>query len=615
MWCKSVLFMAVLAGCYAPNYGNGELACAADGTCPAGLTCNETDNRCYKPGSGPTDAAVADAPPDALVEIVPDVTISLPTEGSTTGAVVPVMFSSTAGPDFTYECTMDAQTSTCTSGMEYTLTAGSHTFKVRAIGPHGTKGKESSVTWNVDTTAATVTITGNPPEMSYTPTKTASFTFTAAPSDNVTFECKVDSGAFAACTSPQSLTSLGEGAHTFTVRANRLGSISMTSRMWTVDSVPPASPSLSGTPANNALVNTTAASFMFSATDANAITYECNRDGAGYTTCTSPDAFNVTGEGAHTFAVRAKDPAGNTTNIGSRSWSIDLTKPNTTLTQNIITATNQNSVTFTYSSTEAGTTFSCSLDGTARSCTGTSHTITGLSTANHTFSIAAVDAAGNVDASPATHAFVVTQQPVLRYAFENSNAMNTGAASNTPTSYTGTLMNVTFAPGKFGSGVMLQGSATSFVTLPVSPLIHTGRAYTVSLWFLESSSLANGALIRFPGTNRLESYHSTDFRVWENCVSSIACASFEYNYNVWYNIAYSYAGAGNPVKVYRDGYLIDSVAGPPGDLFAALGDPTVGAGASVRVDEIRFFDRAYPIDEMCTVVLGGTWSGTSCTLP
>src|SRR5690606_32679803 len=124
------------------------------------------------------------------------------------------------------------------------------------------------------------------------------------------------------------------------------------------------------------------------------------RDGAGYTTCTSPDAFNVTGEGAHTFAVRAKDPAGNTTNIGSRNWSIDLTKPNTTLAQNIIGATNQTSVTFTYSSTEPSSTFSCTLDGDVRSCTGTSHTITGLSTGSHTFSIAAVDAAGNVDASP-----------------------------------------------------------------------------------------------------------------------------------------------------------------------------------------------------------------------
>lgn len=609
--------MAVLAGCYAPNYGNGELACAADGTCPSGLTCNETDNRCYRPGSGPTtDAAVADAPPDALVEIVPDVTISLPTEGSTTGATVPVMFSSSAGSDFTYECTMDSQTSTCASGMEYTLAAGSHTFKVRAVGPHGTKGKESSVTWNVDTTAATVTITGNPPEMSYTAAKTASFTFSAAPSDNVTFECKVDSGAFAACTSPQSLASLGEGAHTFTVKANRLGSISMTSRMWTVDSIPPGSPSLSGTPANNALVNTTAASFTFSATDANTITYECNRDGAGYTACTSPDAFNVTGEGAHTFAVRAKDPAGNTTNIGSRNWSIDLTKPNTTLSQNIITATNQTSVTFTYSSTEAGSTFSCTLDGVARSCTGTSHTITGLSTASHTFSIAAVDAAGNIDASPATHAFVVTQQPVLRYAFDN-DGMNTGAAANTPTSYTATLMNVTFETGKFGKGLLFQSSTTSYATLPVSPFLHAGRPYTVSLWYREpyNQPVDQGVLIKFPGANPLWAYHPVATNVWRNCVGTISCGNVEFPTNSWNNITYRYAGAGNSVQVYSNGDLFETLAGPPGDLFATLGDPTVGAGLNIIVDEIRFFDEVYPADKQCTLVLGGTWTGTSCTLP
>jgi hypothetical protein len=441
----------------------------------------------------------------------------------------------------------------------------------------------------------------------------AALPITAVPSDNVTFECKIDWGAFAACTSPRSLSSLGEGQHTFTVQATRLGSVSNTSRTWTVDSIAPASPSLSGTPASGALVNTTAANFTFSATDANTITYECSRDGGAYTACTSPQMFTVTGDGSHSFAARAKDPAGNTTTLGARSWTLDATPPNTTLTQNIITATNQTSVTFTYSGSEANSTFACTLDGVARSCTGTSHTITGLSIASHTFSIAAVDAAGNVDASPATHAFEVTQQPVLRYAFENANAMNTGAAGTT--GYTGTLMNVTFVPGKSGNGVMLQGSATSFVTLPVSPLIHTGRAYSVSIWFLESASLANGALIRFPGANRLESYHTQDYRVWENCVSSIACAGFEYSYNVWHNLSYSYAGAGNSVNVYTDGRLVDSLAGPPGDLFAALGDPTIGAGAGVRVDEIRFFDKAYPIDEMCTVVLGGSWTGTSCTLP
>ncbi|HEY5944758.1 MAG TPA: hypothetical protein VIV40_04675 [Kofleriaceae bacterium] len=608
--------MLSLAGCYAPNYGNGELACATDGTCPEGLTCNPIDHRCYKDGSGPTaDASSADAPPDALVETVPDVTITFPTDGSTTGAMVPVAFTSSAGAGFTYECTMDSAVATCTSGDTYTLTAGSHTFSVRGVGPFGTKGKSSSVTWNVDTMAATVTISGSPTELSFTTAKTASYTFTAVPSDNVVFECKLDSAAFAACTSPQSASNLAEGQHTFTVKATRLGSVSMTTRTWTVDSLPPSSPSLSGTPANNALVNSAAASFTFSATDANTITYECNRDGAGYTTCTSPQTYSVTGEGTHTFSARAKDPAGNTTTLGSRTWTLDSTPPSTTLAQNIITATNQTTVTFTYSSSEASSTFSCTLDGVARSCTGTSHTISGLSSADHTFSIAAVDPAGNPDPSPATHAFTVTSNPVLRYAFE-SNATNTGAAANTPISYTGTQMNVSYGlNGKFGLGITFQGTASSYVTLPVSSLIHTGRPYTVSFWYRDTMGLVNTSLIKFPGTNQLESRHANPGNVWTNCVASISCSSFEYPVNNWHNIIYRYAGAGNAVEIYSDGSLINTLGGPAGDLFAALDDPTLGLGGNLTIDEVRFYDQVYPVDKMCTGVIGGTWSGTTCTLP
>jgi hypothetical protein len=611
------VFVLSLVGCYAPNYGNGELACAADGTCPSGLVCNATDNRCYKTGSGPTtDANSADASPDALVEVVPDVSITFPTEGSTTGAMLDVMFSSTAGAGFTYECTMDQAASLCTSGKTYTLTSGSHTFSVLAVGPMGTKGKSSSVTWNVDTTAATVTITGTPADQSYTIAKSASFSFTAVPSDNVTFECKVDGAAFASCTSPQALSSLAEGPHTFTVKSTRLGSVSMTSRTWTVDSLAPASPSFSGTPANGSLTKSNAASFSFSATDANTITYECSRDGGAYAACTSPQTYTVTGDGAHSFAARAKDPANNTTILGSQSWTLDATPPNTTLTQNIITATNQTSVTFTYSSSEANSTFTCSLDGVARTCTGTSHTISGLSLASHTFSIAAVDAAGNPDPAPATHTFTVTTSPVLRYAFEG-NAANTGAASNTPVSFNGTAMTVSFAnSGKFGNAVTFQSSATSYVTLPVSPLIHTGRPYTVSMWYRDPGPIASMRLIQFPGSNRLETYHGvTATNIWTSCVSSISCMSYEYSVNIFHNLIYRYAGAGSGVELYADGALMLTLGGPAGDLFAALGDPLVGQSSNLIVDEIRFYDQVYPVSTQCTQVVGGTWNGSSCVLP
>jgi hypothetical protein len=64
--------------------------------------------------------------------------------------------------------------------------------------------------------APDTTITGGP--ASTTATRMSSFTFEASDSP-ATFECKLDSGAYVACTSPDTLGELDYGTHTFTVRA------------------------------------------------------------------------------------------------------------------------------------------------------------------------------------------------------------------------------------------------------------------------------------------------------------------------------------------------------------------------------------------------------------
>jgi hypothetical protein len=56
------------------------------------------------------------------------------------------------------------------------------------------------------------------------------------------FECRLDAGAWASCTSPRNATSLAEGSHTFVVRATDVGGNvdpSPASRTWFVDTVPP----------------------------------------------------------------------------------------------------------------------------------------------------------------------------------------------------------------------------------------------------------------------------------------------------------------------------------------------------------------------------------------
>src|SRR3954453_704806 len=96
------------------------------------------------------------------------------------------------------------------------------------------------------------------------------------------YQCQVDAGAFAACSSPAPYGPLADGPHTFSVRAaadlaGNAGTTPATSG-WTIDTVPP-DPSITAQPA--VLSNTASASFSFSATQAGS-TFECNLDAAGF---------------------------------------------------------------------------------------------------------------------------------------------------------------------------------------------------------------------------------------------------------------------------------------------------------------------------------------------
>jgi hypothetical protein len=96
---------------------------------------------------------------------------------------------------------------------------GAHTLIVRASDAAGNTSQEQR-SFTYDSHEPVVTITGGPGEGTVVYARSTAFTFTTSDLTPVTRSCKLDGGAFAACTSAtgHSLSGLSLGIHTFTLR-------------------------------------------------------------------------------------------------------------------------------------------------------------------------------------------------------------------------------------------------------------------------------------------------------------------------------------------------------------------------------------------------------------
>jgi hypothetical protein len=346
-----------------------------------------------------------------VVDTVPPVVnIASPAAGALlNSSTVSVAFTATDASAITSQtCAIDGGApSVCTSPKVYTgLSEGAHVVTLVATDAAGNSAAASR-TFTVDTIAPDTTITSAPPVFSSLSSATFSFTSSESPS---TFACKLDAGAYVACTSPQSYTSLSSGVHTFAVRAtDTAGNTDATPATynWTPGGPPPDT-SITANPTNPS--TSSAASFSFTST-ATPATFECKLDGAAFAACTSPRSLTGLTDGSHTFQVRSTDAEGSTDGTpASYTWAVDTTPPNTTITSGPPNPSSSSTATFTFTSTEAGS-FRCSLDAGAASACTSPKTYTGVSDGAHTFSVAAVDNAGNVDPTPATYTWISGGDP------------------------------------------------------------------------------------------------------------------------------------------------------------------------------------------------------------
>ena len=272
----------------------------------------------------------------------------------------------------------------------------------------------------VDTTPPDTVITGGPAAGSTIATTSAAFTFVGDPvEDTDSFECKLDGGAFTVCGSPRALSGLSEGEHTFSVRAiDAVGNVdaSPASRTFTVDTTAPDT-TITGGPAEGSTIASGSASFTFVGDPvADTASFECKLDDAAFAVCTSPADLSGLVDGAHTFSVRAIDAVGNVdASPASRTFTVDTTAPDTTITggpaEGATIGSGSASFTFVGDPVADTASFECKLDGGAFAACTSPANLTALADGAHTFSVRAIDAAGNVDATPATRAFTVSTGP------------------------------------------------------------------------------------------------------------------------------------------------------------------------------------------------------------
>ncbi len=224
------------------------------------------------------------------------------------------------------------------------------------------------------------------------------------------FDCKLDSGSFTACRSPVSLSSLSEGAHAFSVEAVATGASQPSTYNWTVDLTPPTT-QVTGHPP--ALTNSTTATFTFTSPDATA-TFRCSLNGAAPQACTSPVVYSGLADATRSLLIQAVDPAGNVdTQAQPINWTVDTTPPDTVLANpgNLVA---QEVAVFSFTSTEASSTFECAFGNAAFSACTSPDAVDVPGSGAHVFKVRAIDGAGNVDPTPAIYEWTTDLTPPKR---------------------------------------------------------------------------------------------------------------------------------------------------------------------------------------------------------
>ena len=339
-------------------------------------------------------------------------------------------------------------------------------------------------------------------------------------------------------------------------------------------------------------------------------------------------AAAVPNDSSTVFRASAEDAAGNVSPCSSSSivYVEDSTPPETTIDSGPGQGATIADVTptFSFSSSEGGSTFQCSLDSGAFSPCGSPYTTVELTEGAHDFAVKATDKVGNVDSSAATRAFTVDSSapgddeppaaPTLT-AIEPASPANDNAPKLKGSAEAGSTVRLYKAPTASDCtpiNLAASGSASSFASpglaaaVPndsstvfrasaedaagnVSPCSSSSIAYVEDSTppetaidgsppaLLDSGSASFDFSGSDPGGSGIESYScrldSTEEGAWAPCVSPLAYDSLADGSHRFEVRATDHVGNADPTPAWREFTIDTNVEPDPGQ------EPTPAPGS------------------------------------